>query len=304
MKVLLVDIDSIIPNLALMKVSAFYKQEGAQVGFDVDNPTHAYISCIFRKNRHKAISSANMLSSLYPDVIIDIGGPGYDLKKVLPNEIEDCTPDYDLYKGMDYALGFTTRGCIRACPFCIVPKKEGKLHRIRPISEIYNPRFNQIKLLDNNVLADRENFRDIVQFCLDHKLKLDVSQGLDIRLMDSELASLIAKIRPMNKLDFAFDSLDYKESVIEGIRLLKDAGVNVRSDVQFYVYCDNTDGKYGIESAINRCNILKEQGTNAYVMLNIDQEPTQTMKNLKRWANRKQLYWSISFNDYRIGGFA
>lgn len=275
------------------------------VGFDVDNPTHAYISCIFRKNRHKAISSANMLASLYPGIIIDIGGPGYDLKKVLPAEIENCKPDYDLYPNMDYALGFTTRGCIRKCPFCVVPKKEGKLTRIQPISEIYNPRFNQIKLLDNNVLADRDNFRDIVRFASDHNLKLDVSQGLDIRLLDEELASLIAQIRPMNKLDFAFDSLDYKEQVIRGIELLKDAGVNLRSNVQFYVYCDrSTTGKYGIDSAIERCNILKEQGTNAYVMLNIDEEPTQTMKNLKRWANRKQLYWSMDFHDYRIGGHA
>lgn len=304
-KVLLVNIDSVIPNLALMKVASYYRKAGAIVGFHIDDPTHAFISCIFKKNRPKAISSAMMLRALNPDIIIDIGGPGYDLRKTLPPEIENSQPDYSIYPAMDYAIGFTTRGCIRNCPFCIVPKKEGKLHRIQSISEIYRPEYGAIKLLDNNVLADRENFRDIVQFCEDHDLKLDVSQGLDIRLVDEELAGLIARIKPMVKLDFAFDSLRYQDSVKKSIQLLKDAGVNVRSNVQFYVYCDRSQtGEYGIESATKRCQMLKELGTNAYVMLNIDDEPTQEMKNLKRWANRKQIFWSIDFQDYKTGGTA
>lgn len=304
-RVLLVDIDSTIPNLALMKISAFYKKYGIQVGWDVDYPTHAYVSVILNKNRHKAVSCANMLESLYPDISVDIGGPGYDLKKVLPSSIESCKPDYDLYPDIDYSLGFTTRGCIRRCPFCIVPIKEGKLHRVNPISEIYNPKFKQIKLLDNNVLADRDNFRAIVGFCTQHHLKLDISQGLDIRLLDEELAGLIAQIRPMNKLDFAFDSLDYLDAVTRGVQLLKGAGIDVRGKVQFYVYCDRSEsGKYGIESAIKRCAILKELGTNAYVMLNIDEEPTRQMKNLKRWANRKNIYWAVDFSEYKQGMIA
>ena len=301
-RVLLVDIDGVIPNLALMKVSSFFKMGGASVGFYVDDPTDAYISVILKKNRPKASMCANMLMALYPGVRIDIGGPGYDIKKTLPDCIESCQPDYSLYPGIDYALGFTTRGCIRKCPFCIVPIKEGKLHRIQPISEIYRPEYSAIKLLDNNILADRDNFKEVVEFCESHNLKLDISQGLDIRLLDSELASLIARIKPMKKLDFAFDSMKYLKHVLRGLNLLRNAGIDTRGKVQFYVYCDRSyDGEYGIKSAIERCQILKNHGTNAYVMLNIDQEPTQDMKNLKRWANRKQLYWSVDFKDYRTG---
>lgn len=59
MKVLLVDVDSKIPNLALMKISAWHKLNGDDVGFNIENPDKVYISCIFKKNagQAKGISS-------------------------------------------------------------------------------------------------------------------------------------------------------------------------------------------------------------------------------------------------------
>lgn len=275
------------------------------MGFNIDDPDRAFISVIFKKNRGIANQSANMLKALYPNVIIDIGGPGYDLTKTLPQAIEDTAPDYALYPNMGYALGFTTRGCIRACPFCVVPKKEGKLRRVNSIENIYRPELPAIKLLDNNVLADPDNFKHIVDFCADHNLKLDVSQGLDIRLLTSDLAEYIARIKPLKTLVFAYDSPKYTDAVKRGIDLLKNAGVDVRAKVQFYVYCDKSiTGEYGINSAIERCQRLKEWGTNAYVMLDIDTPPSQDMKNLKRWANRKMLYWKFDFKDYHSGAIA
>lgn len=299
-RILLIDLDSKIPNLALMKISAYWKSKGCEVGFSTIRPTRAYISCIFKKNRKKAESSAYFLSLAYPNIEIDIGGTGYDLKKTLPDDIERMRPDYDLYPECNYSLGFTSRGCIRACPFCVVPHKEGKLHRVSNIKEIYDPRFKAIKLMDNNVLGDMDNFREIIDFCRTHNLKLDLSQGLDARLLTKESAELLSQVRPMASWVFAFDSLSYKNDVLNALSLLKGAGINVRSIVQFYVYCDRSDGEYGLESAIERCRILKENGTNAYVMLNIDEEPTIQMKNLKRWANRKHIYWSINYEDYNI----
>lgn len=290
-RVLLVDIDSKIPNLALMKISTYHKAQGDIVGFNVTEPTHAYISCIFRKNKAIVDSAAYMLRMENPNIIIDMGGPGYDLKKILPETIEASQPDYTLYPGIDYALGFTTRGCIRRCPFCIVPIKEGKIKHIQPIESIYRPEYRAIKLLDNNILADPDNFKHIVDFCAEHKVKLDVSQGLDIRLLNKDLAQYIARINPLKKLDFAFDDIKEEPAVRRGIELLKNAGVNVRSMVQFYVYCDRSAGPYGIDSAIYRCQLLKALGTNAYVMLNIDATPSDDMKHLKRWANRTSKKW-------------
>lgn len=282
-----------------MKISAYHKALGDTVGFDTADPTRVYISCVFKKNKAKADNAATMLRLQYPEIAIDIGGPGYSLTKTLPDGIERQRPDYDLYPGTDYSLGFTTRGCVRKCPFCIVPIKEGHLHRVARIEDIHDPRHRQIKLLDNNVLADMDNFGRIIKYCKDHDIRLDVSQGLDARLLTEEAAGLLASIRPMSTWTFAFDSMAYRPAVERAIGLLRDAGINLRHRVQFYVYCDDSSGEYGIESAIERCRLLKRWNTNPWVMLNTDRTPTKAMRHLKRWANQKQIFWSIDISEYK-----
>lgn len=126
MKVLLVDADSKIPNLALMKIAQYHKSQGDTVGFGVNNPDKIYCSIVFKKNRH----SADGLRFLYPDAELDIGGSGYSLEKKLPDDIESLSPDYSIYPDCDSYYGFTTRGCIRRCHFCIVNKKEGLFRRL------------------------------------------------------------------------------------------------------------------------------------------------------------------------------
>ena len=50
MRIRLINIDSIIPNLALMQLSTYHKSLGDEVGFDVNNPERVYVSCLFQKN--------------------------------------------------------------------------------------------------------------------------------------------------------------------------------------------------------------------------------------------------------------
>ena len=111
--ILIIDIDSRIPNLALKKVELYYTRLGEKVAWNM--PIYAaiadkvYVSCVFSKNRHLAEEWEGRA---------EIGGSGYSLSKELPPEIEAVRPKIN--------FGFTTRGCIRNCPFCIVPEKEGK----------------------------------------------------------------------------------------------------------------------------------------------------------------------------------
>ena len=74
-RVLLIDVDSTIPNLALMRLSTYWKQKGAEVGFNIPDPTKVYASCIFKWNAHKT----DGLGVFYPDAEINIGGSGIDL---------------------------------------------------------------------------------------------------------------------------------------------------------------------------------------------------------------------------------
>ncbi|MCM1987606.1 hypothetical protein [Methanococcoides seepicolus] len=119
MNVLLIDVDNKIPNLALMKISAYHKSIGDNVGFFVSNPDIVYASVVFKQNKHHV----DGLKLFYPYVDIRIGESGYDLKSRLPGTIEQMRPDYSLYPDCDYSMGFRTGGCFRNCHFCIVPEK-------------------------------------------------------------------------------------------------------------------------------------------------------------------------------------
>jgi hypothetical protein len=202
-RILLVDVDSTIPNLALMKISSFYKSKGDNVtlkklklkrrkdgtlkdGVKVDlsdKPDKVYASIVFKANKNVLDDVAQQ----YPDT--DIGGSGYDLQKELPPEIEAMKPDYSLYPTNDASIGFSSRGCFRKCHFCIVPEKEGKFRRTQHPSEWYNPMFKKIIFHDNNILADKEWFMEVTSWCMERKLEMWFNQGLDIRLIDEEIAT-------------------------------------------------------------------------------------------------------------------
>lgn len=297
MNVLLIDTDSTIPNLALMKISAYHKSKGDVVGFNVTDPDKVYCSIIFKKNRHKA----DGLRFLYPDAELDIGGSGYDLQKVLPPEIECMTPDYSLYPNNISYYGFTTRGCIRHCPFCIVHDKEGKFHRIYDDAEnalksiMGDLDLPNLTFLDNNILADKGWFLSLCDAILriNPKIRVDFNQGLDIRLVDDDIARALSKLRPINDWKFAFDMMSYKDKVVSGINILKRY-INVHSKCIFYVYVDSDEE---IPDALARARILKKNNVSAYAMLNLDCEHTKRMREFKRWT-RPWIFWSCDFDDY------
>ena len=169
-RVKLIDVDSKIPNLALMKISAWHKEQGDIVSWDEPNPDIVYASIIFTVNRHKLY----FLEQSYPNAEIHIGGPGYSFEK-LPKEIDSMFPDYSLY-GCDYSLGFTTRGCIRNCPFCIVRRKEGYIRRYMRIEQFHDPKHKKVVLLDNNILALKDFFIENMEYVAEHDLIVDFNQ--------------------------------------------------------------------------------------------------------------------------------
>ncbi|GHU36732.1 hypothetical protein AGMMS50256_33740 [Betaproteobacteria bacterium] len=130
------------PNLALMKLSAWHKANGDEVSFysPIMPFERVYSSKVFTFTPEDPYLPANVIK----------GGSGYGLLHNLPEEIEHRCPDYSLY-GLDYSLGFLTRGCIRRCPWCIVPTKEGSIRAHADIDEFL--RHKNVVLLDNNVLA-------------------------------------------------------------------------------------------------------------------------------------------------------
>lgn len=287
---LLYDVDSTIPNLALMHISAWRKSLGIETGWSFAEPDEVWASCVFKKNAAKV----NGLRYFYPNAKIDIGGGGVDLHKNLPSEVNLMMPDYSIYPECEYDLGFTSRGCNRNCYFCVVPKKEGKFKINQHPSEFHLEGHKDIMLLDNNILFDKDWFFEVTDWIIREGMRVDFNQGLDLRLVDKDIAKRIGELRPMKYWHFAFDSMDYRDEVETGIRLLADAGVNIRSQTNVYVYLHGDDQ---FSDALERCEILRELHTVPYIMVNRDVPRTQRMTDLKRWT-RPTIFFSTDFDEY------
>ena len=111
MKIGLLDCDRTkYPNLALMKISKYYKTAGHKVNFITPNSIDSYdkifVSKVFLYGKHE------MQDKLKGMANVEYGGTGYDINTNLPDDIEHTMPDYDIYNAQA-SQGFTTRGCIR-----------------------------------------------------------------------------------------------------------------------------------------------------------------------------------------------
>ena len=286
--ILLVDVDSQIPNLALMQLSAWHKSKGDAVGFNTPDPQRVYVSCVFQKNG----TMVSGIPKLYPDADVVLGGSGISLDTWLPEAARKIPPDYDLYPST-YSQGFTTRGCIRKCPFCIVPKKEGKLQRWQHPRDFHDERFSTIMLMDNNLLADRAWFYTVTDWILQENLSV-IEHGMDIRLLTPNIAERLSAMTFDKPMKFAFDSPKDRDAVINGINLLKAAGIDVKRKALFYVLVgyDTTQ-----DEDLQRCNLLKEHGATPFVM---PYKRTPWIRRLISWANRPWHFWGCDFNDFSL----
>ncbi len=289
MKVLLVDVDKTgFPNLALCQISAWHKTHGDEVGFDTRDPDKIYISCVFSENREQA----HGIPLLYPPGVaeLSIGGSGVGWDW-LPEGMQKIKPDYDLYPGMTTSMGFTTRGCIRTCPWCVVPRKEGSLQRWQRIKEFHDPRFRKVRLLDNNILADPEWFFLNTDFLLENDLKVDINQAMDIRLLTPEICARLKELKWAAPKRFAFDSVEYADAVIRGVNLLRGAGIRIwRDTIQCYVLVGAGTSP---EEDVQRLRLLKGLNVQPYVM---PFRKTLWTQKLKWWA-RPQIFWSCDIEN-------
>jgi hypothetical protein len=293
MDVLLVDIDSKIPNLALMKISAWHKLQGDNVGFAIEDPDKVYISCIFKKNA----GQARGVSKYYPNAEIDVGGSGIDLKKELPDEIELIKPDYDLYLST-YSQGYTSRGCVNKCAFCIVPEKEGKIRIAQHPSEFDDPRFDTMMIMDNNLFAAPQEWQDqVFAWFVGNHMKMLSPQGWDARLLNEHRWLLLSSVKHAAAIHFAWDDVKDEKHIVRAIDIMKKGGISeghLRRKISFYVLAGYGDSTF--EDALYRCTRLKEMGTQAFVMP--FHKKDKRINALARWANRPWLYWSMPFSDY------
>lgn len=306
----LIDVDSKIPNLALMKLSSYYKRLGEKVEFVQPNKTYEKIfaSAIFTRSK----SECKKLLEVHGDKI-EIGGTGWDLHKVLADEIEYMKPDFNLYKAEDIAsrmkgigtkehkfkkaieivdagMGFTSRGCVRECGFCFVPKKEGKFKDVAEIKNLLNPKSNILILHDNNLTADPYCI-DKLHEIRDRKIIVDINQGCDVRLVNEDIAKALSEVKHLRSLHYAWDLMGFEKQVMEGIKTLSKF-IKPYRHMCFMLVGYNTT----FEEDVYRFKKLREMKVGPFVMI-YNQLDNIRLKHFARWVNSR-IYKSCSWDDY------
>lgn len=302
MNILLIDVDSKIPNIPIMKLSTYHKNNNDNIEFKQLNIQY-YPS---RKNKIQYIKTENY-DIVYCSIVFNntlkylrfsninnviIGGTGYSLKIKLPEYIENLYPDYSLYPNNDTSYGFITRGCIRNCYFCVVPKKEGKLHKVNNISDILYHK--KIKFLDNNILAYKNHY-EILNELIDKNIKCNFNQGLDIRLLNEKNSYLLSKLNYMGEYVFAFDDWSYIKTIESKLKLLY---WRKPWQIKFFVYCDKN---MELKNIINRINWLKENKCLPYIMRNLncwDSINKEFYIDIAAWCNQPAFFKKMTFEKF------
>lgn len=294
MKISLVDVDGHhFPNLALMKIAAWHKAQGDSVDWYAplfSHPEKIYASKVFTFSRDFVDYAPN-------DPEPTRGGTGYNVMSKLPDEIENTLPDYSIYPRFSEAYGFLTRGCIRNCSWCVVPRKEGDLRIVEDIERISAGR-KHVVLMDNNFLAAPADF--IEEQCEKMKrcsLRVDFNQGLDARLVTTANAKLLAGIRYIRHVRFSCDRSDMIQHIRRAIALLRESGLRQ----EIFCYMLVTDD---LEDAESRARELVRMGVTPFAQpfrnLTTNQEPSPRQRDFARFVNVKggKLVLKMKFADY------
>jgi hypothetical protein len=181
--------------------------------------------------------------------------------------IEDLIPDYSIldqipykYPVRDAYFTYASRGCIRKCSFCGVPKLEGDQRDTESISAVvkgvdalYGVK-KDLTLMDNNVVAS-PRFKDIIAeirdlgFVRGAKLnrgrtpvqrRVDFNQGVDARILCKdkiylrELSTICLK-----PLRIAFDHIGLKRPYEQAIRFAHEFGLTELSNYMLYNFHDS-----------------------------------------------------------------
>lgn len=273
MQVGLLNLEPQYINIALEKLRLYHQQQSNIVEeytpLKQNNYDKIYCSSIFDFTDKSSVP-ANAIC----------GGTGFNLETRLPPDVDVMKPKLN--------IGFTTRGCIRNCGFCVVPKKEGAIHAVGDIYDFWDGQSKTLIVLDNNLTALPDRFFKVCDQIRKEKIKVDFNQGLDIRLLTEDMAAALASIRHV-EYHFAFDFPEHEPVIREKVDMLVRHGIK-RSTFYVLVGYNTT-----LKQDLHRLRVLRELKQNAYVM-RFKRE--RAYIPIARWANNHSWFQAISFEDF------
>ena len=310
MKIGIIDADLVasntkFPNLALMKISDAYKEKEHDVELTTWDAVSDYDKVF--------VSKVFDYTECYDDVLkqshVTYGGTGFFGHEAppLPNHVEHGMPDYELYSTWggelhsDYrnaSIGFTTRGCFRKCGFC-VNKRYDRVERWSPVEEFFDKSKKNIILNDDNILGSSERI-DIISDVIGYNKTFKYKQGLDIRLIASDVIDVLLSGKYLGEFTFAFDDWDDRKLIER--KLTQWMSYDSKHNVKMYVLC----GFKGIEvmdivETFQRIKMIASYGALPYIM-RFSGWDTGSMRgmyiNLARWCNQPAIFKKMTFREF------
>ena len=187
--------------------------------------------------------------------------------------IEELVPDYSIldhigynYPVRDAYFGYASRGCVRKCSFCGVPKLEGAQREMPPLTNLVEgvtDRHGEKKdlvLMDNNITASAR-YKEVIAEIRDLgftpgarltrdgsrpiKRRVDFNQGVDARI----LAKADMFLREMSTicispLRIAFDHIGVRKVYEKSIRMAADNQITSLSNYMLYNFMDTPTDLY------------------------------------------------------------
>ena len=187
--------------------------------------------------------------------------------------IELLVPDYSILEDIPYTypvrdayFGYASRGCVRKCSFCGVPKLEGAQREMPPITSLvegvdeqFGPKKDLI-LMDNNVAA-AARYQEVVAEIRDlgfergatfarpgsvpAKRRVDFNQGVDARIL-SKTPMYLKEMSTIciDPLRIAFDHVGMRRVYERSVEMAADHGLTSLSNYMLYNFMDTPSDLY------------------------------------------------------------
>ena len=280
MKIGLYNLEPKVENTAMMQVSQYYKQKGYKV---------EQYSPIFPEMYEKtfAFSIFNFSDKGMVREEMVKGGTGFDPASKLPEEIQECDLDYSVFPDCKTSYIWFSRGCIRKCPFCVVPVKEGDIRPVKPKN--LNPKGKYISVMDNNFFANPE-WREAMKQLYDWNQPVDFQSGIDVRLCTEEQGECLRKLKLHKQLHIAWDNPN--DDLTDNIKLL------TKYIKPYRIMCYVLIGYWSTpEEDLMRVEKLRELKVDPFVMPFNKHDDYQ--RRFARWCNHKAIFKSVKWEDYK-----